>query len=456
MTLTIQTAEDQQRQLAVTIEVAEERVQKAMRDTARTLGREIEFPGFRKGKVPYQVLVRRIGQDTLRAEAVEGMLTKVLEEAIDQMGVELYGQPTLDDMQMEPLVIKLTIPLEPIVQLGDYRAYRRDVAPVEVREEAINESLEHIRTHHEVKEPVDRPAQVGDSISVSGKGQVVQEDGAGEVIFNEERLELLMEPAKTFAGTPFVENLVGASAGDEKEFSFTFPETFEDESLAGKETHFNLTVLEVQSRELPELDDELAKKEGQYETLDELKDTLRQELAQKLEEQGKSERMEEMMSHLLEGSEMTYPPAAVHQELDNMIETLREQVTAAGWKWEDYLKLQGKTVESLHDEFHERAEDRLRRSLVLRHFIEQEKITIQAGEIEEALKERLDRFGEGEMRGYMQEYFMRGRGRELLLNELLIHKLQARMDAIMTGNAPDLSTLEEMAEDSATATDEEE
>jgi trigger factor len=456
VTLTIQTAEDQQRQLAVTIEVAEDRVQKAMRDTARTLGREIEFPGFRKGKVPYQVLVRRIGQDTLRAEAVEGMLTGVLEEAITQMGVELYGQPTLDDMQMDPLVIKLTLPLEPIVKLGDYRAIRRDIAPVEVREEAISESLEHIRTHHEVKEPVDRPAQIGDSISVSGKGQVVQEDGAGEVIFNEERLELLMEPEKTFAGTPFVENLAGASAGDEKEFSFTFPDTFEDESLAGKEAHFNLTVLEVQSRELPELNDELAKKEGQYETLDELKDTLRKELAQKLEEQSKSERMEEMMNHLLEGAELVYPPAAVHQEVDGMIETLREQVTASGWKWEDYLKLQGQTVESLHDEFHERAEDRLRRSLVLRHFIQEEKITIQPEEIDAALQERLDRFGEGEMRGYMAEYFQRGRGRELLLNDLLVDKIQERMDAIMTGNAPDLSALEEEAADSETATDEEE
>jgi trigger factor len=456
VTLTIQTAEDQQRQLAVTIEVAEDRVQKAMRDTARTLGREIEFPGFRKGKVPYQVLVRRIGHDALRAEAVEGMLTGVLEEAIEQMGVELYGQPTLDDMQMDPLVIKLTLPLEPIVKLGDYRSIRRDVSPIEVREEAINESLEHIRTHHELKEPVDRPAQIGDSISVSGKGQVIQEDGAGEVIFNEERLELLMEPEKTFAGTPFVENLVGASAGDEKEFSFTFPDTFEDESLAGQEAQFNLTVLEVQSRELPELNDELAKKEGQYETLDELKDTLRKELAQRLEDQGKTERMEEMMSNMLEGAELVYPPAAVHQELDGMIETLREQVTASGWKWEDYLKLQGKTVESLHDEFHERAEDRLRRSLILRHFIEQEKITIQADEIDAALQTRLDRFGEGEMRGYMAEYFLRGRGRELLLNEILVDKIQERMDAILTGNAPDLSALEEEAADSETTTDEEE
>lgn len=456
MTLTIQTAEDEQRQLAVTIEVAEERVQKAMRDTARTLGREIEFPGFRKGKVPYQVLVRRVGEEALRAEAVEGMLTKVLEEAIDQMGVELYGQPTLDDMQMEPLVIKMTLPLEPIVKLGDYRSIRREIPPVEVSEEAINESLEHIRTHHEVKEPVDRPAQIGDSVSVSGKGQVVQEDGKGEVIFNEERLELLMEPEKTFAGTPFVENLVGTSAGDEKEFTFTFPETFEDESLAGKEAHFQLTILEVQSRELPELDDELAKKEGQYETLDELKDALRKELAERLEEQGKNDRMEEMMNHLLEGAELVYPPAAVHQELDSMIETLREQVTASGWKWEDYLKLQGQTVESLHEEWHERAEDRLRRSLVLREFIQQEKITIGQDEVDAALQTRLDRFGEGEMRGYMQEYFMRGRGRELLLNDILIDKIHERMDAIFTGNAPDLSTLEETAEDSATATDEEE
>lgn len=456
MTLTIQTAEDTQRQLAVTIEVAEERVQKAMRDTARSLAREVEFPGFRKGKIPYQVLVRRVGEEALRAEAVEGMLNGVLEEAVEQLDVEFYGQPSLDDMQMEPLVIKLTIPLTPVVKLSDYRSLRQEIVPVEVREEAITESLEHIRTHHEVKEPVDRPAQVGDSVSVSGKGQVVQEDEQGEVIFNEERLEMLMEPEKTFAGTPFVENLVGASAGDEKQFTFTFPETFEDESLAGKEATFNLTVLEVQSRELPAIDDELAKKEGQYETLEELKDVLRKELGQKLEEQNKSERMEGMMNQLLEGVELVYPPAAVHEELDSMINSLKEQATSSGWKWEDYLKLQGQTEESLHEEWHERAEDRLRRSLVLRQFIQEEKLSIDQAEVDAALESRLQRFEGDDMQQYMRDFFMRGRGRELLLNDVLMSKIQERIDAIYTGNAPDLSALAEAAEVSEAADEEEE
>jgi trigger factor len=132
VTLTIETAEDSQRQLTMTIQVPEDRVKKAMRDKARTLSREITLPGFRPGKAPYDVVVRRVGEETFRVEAIEELIQPVFEEAIDQANTEMYGRPSLDDIESNPLVFTFTIPLEPQVMLGDYRARRKEITPVEV------------------------------------------------------------------------------------------------------------------------------------------------------------------------------------------------------------------------------------------------------------------------------------------------------------------------------------
>jgi len=173
VTLKIQTEQDDQRQLLMTIEVPEDRVEKQMRQTARKLGKEVSIPGFRRGKVPYPVLLKRLGRDALRTEAVEDMLQSVFSEALDEVDPDIYAPANFDDMEMEPLVLKFTIPLTPEVTLGNYRELRMEIEKVEITEEAIAEALERIQTQHQQLEEVERAVEVSDMVTLSGKGELL-------------------------------------------------------------------------------------------------------------------------------------------------------------------------------------------------------------------------------------------------------------------------------------------
>jgi len=469
VTLTIHTEEDDQRQMAVTVEVAEERVQKAMRNTARKLAKDAYIPGFRKGKAPYQVILRRVGEETLRAETIEDMVQGIFEEALEQSAIEMYAQPSLDAVEQDPLVFKFTVPLAPVVTLGDYRELRREVAEPEVTDEAVAQALKKIQERHQIVEPVERPVEQGDLVSLSGKGVLLpvvkEEEGEEtettetespeeEILFDEEQTELLMDSDVIFPGTPFVENLVGMSAGDQKSFNFTFPEDFDDESLAGREAAFDVTVLDVKSRTLPELDDDLAKQEGSYETADELRASLREDLQKQAESEAKNQLIESMIDDLLGDAEVLYPPAAVELEIDTMVDSLKGQITRSGWEWADYLRMQGLDEHSIRHEFEDTAVERMQRQLVLRQFIMDEKLTVSAEDLDERIEARLEDFGDNpELRDSMRQYFQSGYAFDMISSEVLMDKAYERMKAVLSGDAPDLASLEV---DNATAGDEEE
>lgn len=441
MTLTIHTEEDTQRQLKVKVEVPEERVQRQMERTAREIARGVNIPGFRRGKVPYKVILQRVGREALRSEAVEELLTPVFEETLTELDVAPYAQPSLDEMQMEPLVIEFTVPMEPTVALGDYRAFRAEKDEAEVTDEDVEEALEHVRSHHEVLEPVDREVMEGDVVAISGTGEIVTED-AVNVIFDEERVELLMDPETTFAGTEFVKNMLGMEVGDEGEFTITFPEDVDDEDLAGKEATFNVTLLDVKSRYLPELDDELAKAEGDYETVEELRAALREQLEAQAQQRARNDLFDAMMDQMIAEADIVFPPAAIEEELDGMLESTREQATRAGWQWNDYLTLQGETEESLREAWREQAEERLERGLVLREFIRNEKLGLDEQEIDAAVEQRLEQYGEGaELQEQIRQFFRQGQGLEMLSTELVMEKVYDRVEQIAAGIAPDLESL---------------
>ena len=475
MTLKIQTEQDDQRQLLMTIEVPEDRVEKQMRQTARKLAKEVSIPGFRRGKVPYQVLVKRIGRDALRTEAVEDMLQSVFTEALDEIDPDIYAPANFDDMEMEPLVLKFTIPLTPEVALGEYRELRKEIEPVEVSEEALSEALERIQTQHQQLEDVDRPVEKGDMVTLSGKGELLPgeeeeeepeaeaeetEDGddaetaesedthdhdhsEDNVIFNTESVEMVMEGKQIFWGEAFVDNIVGMAAGDEKTFTITFPEEFEEEELAGREATFTINVLNVRSRNLPPLDDELAKLEGTFETLEELRESIQKELQNNAEGEAKNALIEGMIDDLLEDATLVYPPAAVESEIDGMLNNFKNQVTRAGWNWEDFLQLQSAQEEQLRENFREGAEEQLKRQLALRQFIFDEKLRVAEEDINAAIDERVSQFGDNEalLEG-MRDYYKSGPGFDMLSSEVLMEKAYERIEAILTGNAPDLTELD--------------
>lgn len=440
MTLLIHSEEDAERQLSVTVEVPEDRVQSQMRRTARALSRQIRIPGFRRGKVPYNILVRRVGEEALRADAVEEMLESVLAEALEDIDAVPYRQPTLDDMEMKPLVLKMTIPLEPTVELGDYRAIRKDIEPVEVTDEALEEAVDRVRARHQVLEEVERPVEVGDMVTLKGEGKTSDD---GEVIWHEHGAEMVMDPDISFPGVPFVENILGLSAGEDREFQFSFSDDYDEKELAGREASFEVTVEKVQSRFLPELDDELAQEEGDYETVDELRQALLDDLYEQASRQAKSDLLDEVIEDILAGAKIVYPPAAVESELDGTIESFKEQVTRSGMQWEDYLKLQSESEASLREQWRDQAIERVQRGLVLRQFIEEEKLTVESADIDLALEERLSRFGDNEeLREQLRDVFASGQGLEMMSNDIMLDKVHERVEEIVSGNAPDLEALQ--------------
>ncbi len=470
MTLTIQTVEDELRQLTMTIEVDEARVRKAMQAKARELSREVNLPGFRPGKAPYEVILRRVGEETLRAEAIEELVQSVFEEALEQENIDPYARPTLEDIELTPVVLKFTIPLTPTVTLGDYRALRKDVEEAQVTDEAMEEALEYVRVRHQNIETVERPAERGDVVAISGHGRFTapapkpaeEEDEAelaesdatdeaesqGETIFDEERLEILLDEKTLFPDTPFVENVVGMGVGDQKAFTITFPDPYESEpEYAGREASFDLTVLEVKMRELPALDDELAKLEGDYETLDEMREGMRGDLLKSAQDEAKEKLLEEMIDDMLADATLVYPPAAVEGGIDELVEDFKNRLSRSGWKFEDYLNLQGVTEDAIREDFRETAETQLRRQLVLRQFILDEKLKIEAADIDSLIEERTARFDNEGLRKSMSDYYRTGRGFEVISSEVLSNKAYERVRAILSGTAPDLDTLEDETTD---------
>jgi len=440
VTLGIQTEEDEQRQLKVTVEVPEDRVQSQMRRTARNLARQVNIPGFRRGKAPYNVLVRRVGEEALRADAIEEMLESIVVESLEEIEVTPFRQPSLDDMEINPFIIKLTVPLEPKVTLGDYRSIRKEVKPVEVTEEALNESLDHIRSHHQILEEAERPAEQGDLVTVSGEGKI--DETSGEVIWHEDGRDMLMDPEKVFPRTPFIESIVGMSAGEEKEFRFAFPQDFEDEDLAGKGAIFQVSVTKVQSRELPVLDDELAKQEGDYESVEELTEGLRKELQEEAERQARGELMDEFIDDVRQQSEVVFPPAVVESELENRLNNLKDQVTQSGWQWKDWLTLQTESEESLKESWREDAIESVTNGLMLGHIIEAEMIKVEPADVDQRVDKLLDRFGDNEdLKNQLRSIYTQGQGLQSISNDILMEKAQERILAIVTGVAPDLEAL---------------
>ena len=203
-------------------------------------------------------------------------------------------------------------------------------------------------------------------------------------------------------------------------------------------------MLEVKRRDLPPLDDELAKLHGQYETLDELRDNLRENLERQAEQEAKDALIEEMVDGLLVDAEIVYPPAAITIELDEVIESFKQQAERSGWQWDDYLRLQGQSEEDVRDDFSETAVERLKRRLVLQEFIRQEKLTVVPEDVDDIIEARVADMGDNpELQDSMREFYKQGYGLEMLSTQVLMDKVHGRVIDIYAGEAPDLDAIAE-------------
>ncbi|MBN2389602.1 MAG: trigger factor [Anaerolineae bacterium] len=359
------------------VEIEEAAVKEAMRKAARVMSQKYNIPGFRRGKAPYAKVVKYVGEAALLQEAADAMLEEIYPEILDKAEVDPYGPGELQDIKPDPLTFIIRVPLSPEVVLGDYNNLSLEWEDVIVNDEEVADVLEQVREEHAVLEALERPAEYGDEVHINVLGTV-----DSDVIVEEDDIEVVLKEDVPFVAPGFVEALVGMSLDEEKSFTVVFPETFSEESLRGEEGEFEVKVVGVYDRVLPDLDDALASTAGSFETLEELKQDIYTRLLEAKQRHAQEHYRDDLVSVLVAQSDVHYPPVMVEHALDDMIEDMGRRIQREQrMSLEDAIQLQGITVEQLRQQMKPQAEADVKRSLVLTEFAEAQGIVVSDDEV---------------------------------------------------------------------------
>jgi trigger factor len=378
--LKIETERLENCQLALTIEVNEERTQRALRNVARRISRQAKIPGFRPGKAPYNVVAGMFGKEALYQEVVDELGEAVYKEALEETGLEPFGQAQLTGYETDPLVLKMVVPLAPVVELGDYRQMRLEADEETIRDEEVNEALRRIQEQNTFWEPVKRPTQWGDLAIVDIEGTA-----KGETVIGNKGRELILEADSPYPLPGFSDQLLGMTVNEQKEFTLTYPEDSENEKLAGQRAHFKVHLQDLKQKVVPGIDDDLARTVGSYETLEDLEAELRRELQAKAEE----EFANRALTALVERSEIEFPPMMLEREIDDWLGELDRSLRRQGLNLENYLAMRKLTEEAFRQEVSPQVGERLKRSLALGKLAELEGLDIESDEVVDEALERL-------------------------------------------------------------------
>jgi trigger factor len=376
----------------VEAEVSAEEVERKLQQAARKLGGELRIPGFRKGKVPPQVVIRRLGRDAVFDEALRSSLGDWYIEAIDGAGIAPIGEPDInfaDDVpsQGEPLAFSIEIGVRPTAKLGSYKGLEVGRREPTVDDAEVDREVERLRDRLATLDTVERPAESGDHVVLDYLGKVDGEPFAGG-----EGRDQLIELGSGRLIEGFEDQLTGASAGEERTVTVTFPEDYLPE-LAGQGATFDVKVSEVKAKRLPELDDDFASEASEFDTLAE----LRQDIADKLRHSDDHAVEREFEQAVLEAAaneaEVELPDQLIHARAHEMLEQTFSALARQGIGKDTYLKIAGKDEEELAHEAEPDAAAALRREAVLAAVVAAEQIEPSDEDLLEALTAAAERDG---------------------------------------------------------------
>ena len=371
------------RQVQITVEIPDERLQAAMRSTARRLSRETRIPGFRPGKAPYNIIINKFGEEIVFEEALDDLGKEIYRQALEEMELDPYGPGSLDEVvSRDPLVIRYTVPLPPEVDLGNYREIRIPWEDPQVTDDALEAVLEDLRQRRALIEPADRPAQLSDVVVLNIRGELRDPpDGEDATLLDNKGVEVLVAEETDWPIPGIVEHRVGLEAGDERQFEYKFPEDYPSEDLQDLSADFQLTCLEVKSRIVPDWSDDLARNIGEYNDLLDLRLKIRADLLERAQHQADAEYAQQVIEATIEGATITYPPILLRDEVGEMRAELERRLKGQNLSLEDYLKIEKKTDEELRSELEPRAKERLDRALILGKLVEVEELEVGEEEV---------------------------------------------------------------------------
>jgi len=367
-------------QMFLTIEMEPEEVEESMQVAFKRLNKKARIPGFRKGKAPRDIFERYLGKEYLMEEALNDLIPTAYAKAVEEQSIEAIAQPQIEIEQMEPLVMKATVPLKPTVELGDYKSLKVVKETTEITTEKVDEVIEQLRHQHATWEPVEgRAVEFNDLLIMNivgtmGEKNIIEQKGA----------QYQVVAGQTFPVLGFAEQLVGMNPGEEKEFDLEYPEDYGDEELAGNKVKFKINAIEIKKEVLPEISDDFAKTVGtEYETMDALRERAETDMKERAEQQSKNNFEEEIIHGIADISKVEYPPVLVESEITRI---LNQQFQRSSQSLEDYLATVGKTEEELREDLKPSAEHRVVHALVLSKVAEVEEIEVSNEEVEEEIE----------------------------------------------------------------------
>ena len=376
----------------LTIEVPAEDVEKALQAAYLKERKRISLPGFRKGKVPRQMIEKMYGPEVFYDDAANHMISEAYGKAYDECELEIVSQPRVEVTQLEkgkPFIFTAEVAVKPEVTLGEYKGLKVDKVSVEVTDEEVDAEIEKERERNaRTVEVTDRAVQDKDEVTLDFEGFV---DGEAFEGGKGEDYPLTIGSGAFIPG--FEDQLIGAEIGKEMEVKVTFPEEYQAKELAGKEAVFKCTVKAIKAKELPELDDEFASdvsEEG--ETMDEYKAVVRGKIKERKEREAKEKKENQTVEQAVANAEIDLPEPMVDLQARQMADDFARRIMQQGMSLEQYFQFTGLSEEKMMEELKPQAEKRIRTRLVLEAIVAAENIEVSDERLEEELKKMADAY----------------------------------------------------------------
>lgn len=417
----VTTEELPERQVKLQIEVDEERHNQAIETAYKKLAPQVQIPGFRAGKAPRPLIEKQLGRHRLLDEAMDIVVPEAYREALEENEIKPVAQPSVELISHEPLVFSATVPIEPVVDLGDYQSLRVPRDEVRVEDQQVEDALEDLRKRYGTIEPVDRAAQKGDIISGSVKAYA--DDTR---IFVTDDIEFRVNEESLASLPGFIDVVTGLKKGDEVTTEVKAPDDHSDENMAGKTMKYEVKVAEVKEEKLPELNDEFAQMVGDgYDTLLALRAKVREDIEKSEEESNLRAYETAAVGALVEQATIEYAPQMLEHEIDHLLEDQANLDPRDPRAQMLYLQRMNKSEEEVRESVREEAEQRLRRSLVLSHFAEAENTTVEDSDIDAELERMAG--SAGEQADMLRQLFSSEEARDQLARTVHTRKTLARL-----------------------------
>ena len=380
-------------QVELEISITPEEYTAAQDAAFRKLVRNAKIPGFRPGKVPRRIFENTYGTGTIIERALDDLLNAKYSAALEEHGLEPLNRPAVELVpsadEAEPPRFKAVVSVRPEIEPKDYTGVEVPDVPETATEADVERALEQMRKDAATLVPVDRAARLGDTVVIDYEGKI---DGVPFEGGAAQGQETELDENRFIPG--FATGIAGMRAGETKDVNATFPVPYQNEELAGKAAIFTITVHEVKEPELPELDDELAKRVSRTESLADLRAEIKRRLDETVKRNARRQISSELLDKVVAANDFPLPAVLVEREIDTLMDESRQYVARAGIGWDDYLQQSGKTEAELREGYRPEAERRVKTTLLVEAIAKKEGVQATQADVETELSALAAQYGQ--------------------------------------------------------------